>query len=260
MIAWLSQHRSPWIKNIAIGVFRMLYRIKRKDYVSLRSKDFQSFGEFFARPIDPRARPLPQASSVVVSPCDGRLVDHCKIATDATTVIKGVKMQVSELLGEPLHPSFTNGTCTVHYLAPNDYHRVHMPYTGELTDITWIDGQLATVKPGPKVAKTYLRNERVVLHFTTLQGPMVLVFVGARNVGNIVINDIGIIRGQQSPHRWHFDRPKTYQRGEEIGRFLLGSTVIFLWPKTMSRHYRLKTSIYIDQHLKVMSELLAPNI
>jgi phosphatidylserine decarboxylase len=198
---------------------------------------YPTFNAFFTRTLRRNARPLPADDNAVVSPCDGTLSHFGEIRDGTLIQAKGRSFDLQRLLGSSAEDAsmFQNGHYATIYLAPADYHRVHMPATGELTAMTHIPGGLFSVAPHTvrTVPNLFTRNERVATRFSTHHGPMALILVGAIGVGSIETVWHGIItppRGRRVRH-WHYtDRaPVALSRGVEMGRFNMGSTVIALF-------------------------------
>jgi phosphatidylserine decarboxylase len=182
------------------------------------------------------ARPL--ASSTWVCPVDGAISQCGPIDKDQIFQAKGHQYSTRALVGgdESLAAQFQNGQFATLYLSPRDYHRIHMPIAGKLLRMIHVPGDLFSVNPTTArgVPGLFARNERVVCEFETEQGPMVLVLVGATIVGSMAT----VWHGQVNPPRpgmvreWRYDTQDVQlQKGEEMGRFLLGSTVVMLFPQ-----------------------------
>ena len=195
---------------------------------------YKSFNEFFTRPLKEGVRPL--ASSTWVCPVDGAISQCGAIELDQIFQAKGHQYSTRALVGgdAALAAQFQNGQFATLYLSPRDYHRIHMPIAGKLLRMIHVPGDLFSVNPTTArgVPGLFARNERVVCEFETAQGPMVLVLVGATIVGSMAT----VWHGQVNPPRpgivreWHYDTQNVLlQKGEEMGRFLLGSTVVMLF-------------------------------
>lgn len=195
---------------------------------------FGSFNAFFTRALRAGARPLAGDEVTVVSPVDGRLTELGTLHEGQLVQAKGLTYSLAELVGEgPVaNVRFSRGAFATIYLAPSDYHRVHMPLAGRLTAVRYIPGRRFSVNAATTrgVRDLFCRNERVVCWFDTDGGAMVLVLVGALNVSSISLTDRGEIPSG-GPRYWQETPPRSYARGAEIGRFNLGSTVIVLFPE-----------------------------
>lgn len=197
---------------------------------------YASFNDFFTRALQPGARPLADAD--LVCPVDGAISQFGPIQKDQIFQAKGHSYSTTALVGgdSSLAARFDDGYFATLYLSPRDYHRIHMPCAGQLTRMVHVPGDLFSVNPTTArgVPGLFARNERVVCFFDSAHGPFVLVLVGATIVGSMAT----VWHGQVNPPRTgvlrHWDYPAgqvSLQKGEEMGRFLLGSTVAMLFPK-----------------------------
>ena len=197
---------------------------------------YTSFNDFFTRALKPGARPLAQAD--LICPVDGAISQFGPIAKDQVFQAKGHTYSTTALVGGDAAAAarFDNGHFATLYLSPRDYHRIHMPCAGELTRMVHVPGDLFSVNPTTArgVPGLFARNERVVCFFESAQGPFVLVLVGATIVGSMAT----VWHGQVNPPRtgvlrqWDYAKGQvSLQKGEEMGRFLLGSTVVMLFPQ-----------------------------
>ena len=197
---------------------------------------YASFNEFFTRPLKPDARPLADAD--FICPVDGAISQFGAIDRDRIFQAKGHSYSTTALVGddEVLAASFENGSFATLYLSPKDYHRIHMPCAGKLTRMIHVPGDLFSVNPvtARGVPGLFARNERVVCVFETAHGPLVLALVGATIVGSMATVWHGVVNPPR-PGRlreWRYaDRDLRYRQGEEMGRFLLGSTVVMLFQR-----------------------------
>lgn len=198
---------------------------------------YPSFNAFFTRPLRPGARPIAGDEGTPVSPVDGRVSQAGRIEAGRLYQAKGIDYGLVELLGgDPRDAEpFMDGTFATLYLAPGDYHRIHMPLTGQLRRMCHVPGRLWSVAPWTvrSVPGLFARNERVVALFDTDQGPLGLVLVGAINVAAIETVWAGLVtppRGRSVIHTEYGDNGPRIGRGGEMGRFNMGSTVIVLTP------------------------------
>lgn len=231
---WLSENRTPWLKNYLIRYFLNRYDVDMKSAVIENPYDYPSFNSFFTRQLKSEARPIAQDAQQVVSPADGAISQIGKINNQTLLQAKGFDFDLKGLLGgsEKLARLFQDGTFATIYLSPKDYHRVHMPLAGKLRETIFIPGKLFSVnqQTANSVPQLFSRNERLVCIFDTEAGPMAVILVGAMIVGSI--NTV-----------WHAHtttnkiRTESYAgsielaRGDELGHFKLGSTVIVLFGK-----------------------------
>ena len=196
---------------------------------------YASFNDFFTRALAPGARPL--AASPLVCPVDGAISQFGRIERDQIFQAKGHHYSTTALVGgnAALAAPFTGGHFATLYLSPRDYHRIHMPCAGHLQRMIHVPGELFSVNPATArgVPGLFARNERVVCFFDGPVGPFVLVLVGATIVGSMATVWQGVINPPR-PGRvreWLYgDTPVQLAQGEEMGRFLLGSTVVMLFP------------------------------
>lgn len=197
---------------------------------------YASFNEFFTRPLQAGARPL--AAADFICPVDGAISQFGAIEHDQIFQAKGHRYSTTALVGGDgeLAAQFADGSFATLYLSPKDYHRIHMPCDGRLLRMIHVPGDLFSVNPvtARGVPGLFARNERVVCIFDSAQGPFVLVLVGATIVGSMATVWHGVVNpprpGQLRQWRYE-DRQLSFRQGEEMGRFLLGSTVVLLFPK-----------------------------
>jgi phosphatidylserine decarboxylase len=197
---------------------------------------YPTFNEFFSRPLKPGARPLADAD--LISPVDGAISQFGPIRRDQIFQAKGHDYSTTTLVGgdAQLAQRFEDGHFATLYLSPKDYHRIHMPCDGRLTRMIYVPGDLFSVNPATArgVPGLFARNERVVCVFESKQGPFVLTLVGATIVGSMATVWHGVVNPPRSKQvrEWRYDDQQiVLKKGEEMGRFLLGSTVVMLFPK-----------------------------
>lgn len=198
---------------------------------------YQSFNEFFTRPLKDGARPL--AAADFICPVDGAISQFGKIEADQIFQAKGHHYSTTALVGgdAQLAHQFENGHFVTLYLSPKDYHRIHMPCDGRLMRMIYVPGELFSVNPTTArgVPGLFARNERVVCVFESAHGPFVLTLVGATIVGSMATTWQGVVNPPRAGRvrEWHYaDRSISLHQGDEMGRFLLGSTVVLLFPHT----------------------------
>jgi phosphatidylserine decarboxylase len=197
---------------------------------------YHSFNEFFTRALKPGVRPI--AAEPFVCPVDGRISQFGAIEDDQIFQAKGHSFTTTALVGgdRALADLFRHGSFANLYLSPRDYHRIHMPCDGKLTRMIYIPGSLFSVNPTTArgIPGLFARNERVVCVFDTAYGPFVMTLVGATIVGSMATVWHGVVNPPRQPNicDWTYgDRDIVLKKGEELGRFLLGSTVVMLFPK-----------------------------
>ncbi|CAN5311250.1 archaetidylserine decarboxylase [soil metagenome] len=196
---------------------------------------YDSFNAFFTRPLKPGARPL--AAADFVCPVDGAISQFGAIDDDRIVQAKGHRFTTTQLVGgdAALAARFRHGSFANLYLSPRDYHRLHMPCDGTLTRMIYVPGALFSVNPvtARGVPNLFARNERVVCVFESPQyGPFVMVLVGATIVGSMATVWHGVVNPRRTGKlgEWRYaDREVVLEKGEEMGRFLLGSTIVLLF-------------------------------
>ncbi|HNJ76986.1 MAG TPA: archaetidylserine decarboxylase [Azospira sp.] len=197
---------------------------------------YKTFNDFFTRPLKAGARPLAEAD--FLCPVDGAISQFGAIERDQIFQAKGHRYSTTALVGgdRELATRFENGSFATLYLSPRDYHRIHMPCDGRLTRMIYVPGALFSVNPTTArgVPGLFARNERVVCVFETAQGPFVLTLVGATIVGSMATVWHGVVNPPRPGvlREWRYDDQNVVlKKGDEMGRFLLGSTVVMLFPK-----------------------------
>ncbi|WP_219135495.1 archaetidylserine decarboxylase [Janthinobacterium sp. UMAB-60] len=197
---------------------------------------YASFNDFFTRALRPDARPLAKAD--YVCPVDGRISQFGSIDKDQIFQAKGHNFSTTALVGgdAALAAQFEHGSFANLYLSPRDYHRIHMPCDGRLTRMIYVPGELFSVNPTTArgIPGLFARNERVVCVFDTANGPFVMTLVGATIVGSMATVWHGVVNPPRTGEirDWSYANDNVVlKQGEELGRFLLGSTVVMLFPK-----------------------------
>jgi phosphatidylserine decarboxylase len=201
---------------------------------------YASFNEFFTRPLREGARPL--AAADFICPVDGAISQFGAIERDQIFQAKGHRYSTAALVGgnRELAAQFEDGSFATLYLSPRDYHRIHMPCDGRLVRMIHVPGALFSVNPTTArgVPGLFARNERVVCVFDSPHGPFVLALVGATIVGSMATVWHGVVNPPRPGHlrEWDYaDQQIAFRQGDEMGRFLLGSTVVMLFPKGVIR-------------------------
>ena len=235
----LTRLRTPWLKDRLIRWFIQHYQVRLAEAQEPDPRAYPDFNAFFTRALRPGARPIAPGDRVVCCPVDGAISQIGKATADTLLQAKGRNFSLTALLGgdpERAKP-FQNGGFATLYLSPRDYHRIHMPLTGQLREMAHIPGKLFSVSPltTQLVPELFARNERVVTRFDTALGPMALVLVGAINVASIETVWAGVITPPLGTAIRCWDYPAVGQgavrldKGAELGRFNMGSTVIVLF-------------------------------
>ena len=235
---FLAGLRHPeWLKNWLIRQFIQHFDVDMSEAVEPDYTRYACFNEFFTRPLRDGARPL--AAADILCPADGAISQSGEIANGLLFQAKGRYFSAEDLLGgdEARAAQFQGGQFATIYLSPKDYHRVHMPVAGRLTGTCYIPGDLFSVNAvtADNVDRLFARNERLVCYFDTAQGPMAMILVGAMIVAGIET----VWSGQVAPPPKravsvdYEDLPQAVElaKGDEMGRFMLGSTVILLFPE-----------------------------
>jgi len=238
----LSRIETPWFKNAFIRNFMKGFNISLDEYLVQDVAQFKSFNDFFTRALKPGARPVDAAAEAFVSPVDGTISQFGDIHSGELIQAKGHTYSAQTLLAGRADwaAEFAGGQFITIYLAPYNYHRIHMPLTGTLREWAYVPGRLfsvnhATARALPGV---FAKNERVVALFDTDIGPVAMVLVGALFVGSmetVWAGEISPPHVRQGPPRIETaDGTVTLEKGAEMGRFNMGSTVILLTKNTLA--------------------------
>jgi phosphatidylserine decarboxylase len=238
-----SQARGSTTTSV-IRWFVKKYQVNMAEALNPDISSYATFNDFFTRALKPNARPLTKSS--LICPVDGAISQFGAIENDNIFQAKGHSYSTTALVGGDgtLAAQFQNGSFATLYLSPKDYHRIHMPCDGVLKRMIYVPGDLFSVNPTTArgVPGLFARNERVVCVFDTDAGSFVLVLVGATIVGSMAT----VWHGQVNPPRqaggrgeireWRYDdQAVSLKQGDEMGRFMLGSTVVMLFPERLAR-------------------------
>jgi phosphatidylserine decarboxylase len=255
-MGWLAQIRTPWIKNWMIHRFIRIYQVDMSAAIIENPESYPDFNHFFIRELKPSLRPIATDENGIISPVDGSIAQIGKVSKNQLLQAKGFYFDLETLLGgdSALAQLFYDGSFTTIYLAPRDYHRVHMPLTGKLVKSIYLPGKLFSVNKMTSeiIPELYARNERLVTLFDTTAGPMAVILVGAMIVGNI--QTVWMNKPVRS-NKPEITLPSTeihLQKGAELGHFTLGSTVIVLFGKnktTWSNEIHAESIVKIGQLL-----------
>ncbi|MDP2826399.1 MAG: archaetidylserine decarboxylase [Sulfuritalea sp.] len=228
--------RAGGLTSAAIRWFVGRYGVNMTEAANPDIASYASFNEFFTRPLKAGARPLAEAD--FICPVDGAISQFGAIERDRIFQAKGHGYSTTALVGgdAALAAQFEDGSFATLYLSPKDYHRIHMPCEGRLLRMIHVPGDLFSVNPVTVqgVPGLFARNERVVCVFDSAHGPLVLVLVGATIVGSMATVWHGVVNSPRPGHlrEWRYDdKELRYRQGDEMGRFLLGSTVVMLFPE-----------------------------
>ena len=233
---WVAGHERGWVTTEIIRRFVRKYSVNMDEALDSNIGSYASFNDFFTRALKPGARPLAKAD--LICPVDGAISQFGPISGDQIFQAKGHRYSTTALVGgdAALAAQFENGSFATLYLSPKDYHRIHMPCDGRLMQMVYVPGDLFSVNPTTAcgVPGLFARNERVVCVFESVRGLFVLVLVGATIVGSMATVWHGVVNPPRLPNvkTWHYDKQVEFKQGDEMGRFLLGSTVVMLFPKT----------------------------
>ncbi len=240
-IHWLSRQETPWIKNALIGGFLRLYAVDMTEAAEADHASYSSFNAFFTRRLRDDARPQDPDPSVIVCPADGRIQAAGRIDGEQLMQAKGVHYSLPELLGDAdSSETYFGGSFLTVYLAPHNYHRVHAPLAGKVMSMRYSPGKRWAVNKTSAAALPglFVLNERISCQITASWGQFALVMVGALNVASISTVWAGEVlplkprRGRS--WRYHGMAATALARGDEMGHFNLGSTVILLLPPRMA--------------------------
>lgn len=236
LVGMVAQCEWPVIKNTFIDWFIERYHVSLHEAVVQDPHAFNCFNDFFTRALQTEARVVDSGAHQLVSPADGQLSEYGAIQADHLCQAKGRDYSLQQLLAGDgaMIDAFRDGHYATVYLAPSDYHRVHMPFAGRLLKMTHVPGQLFSVsqQTAYDIPHVFARNERVICYFQTAFGPMAVILIGAMIVASIST----VWHGQVTPQlnqvqSWDYATPIELPKGAEMGRFSLGSTVIVLMPK-----------------------------
>ncbi|HSM99502.1 MAG TPA: archaetidylserine decarboxylase [Rudaea sp.] len=236
LVYWATRWRwAPW-KNFLIGRVVKAYRVDMSQADQSDPFAYPSFNAFFTRALKPDSRPMPADAQAIACPADGRISQFGAIRDGRIFQAKGRDFSTAELLGdEATAAPYKNGRFITIYLSPRDYHRVHAPLAGRLRETLHIPGRLFSVAPFAveAVPRLFARNERLVCHFDGAHGPFVVVMVGAMLVSGVETVWDGV---EIPPYASRIIRKDwrgqgiRLDRGDELGRFNMGSTVVVLLP------------------------------
>lgn len=234
----LAECRTPWLKNSLIKAFATHFMVNMQEAERENLKDYENFNDFFTRSLKPGARTLCEGADTIASPADGAISEIGNIELGSVLQAKGQSYSLMSLLGN--NPELTNqlmgGKFATIYLSPRDYHRVHMPCAGKLVRTTYVPGALFSVNQttANHVPGLFARNERLVCEFENEQGTFVVILVGAMIVAGIETvwaGEVAPVKPRLHSQDYQLQNDILLQKGDEIGRFKLGSTAIVLFPE-----------------------------
>ena len=243
LVGKFAASESGWLTTKAIRYFIKAYNINMAEANLKNASDFKTFTDFFTRELEDGARPIDDDPSTLCYPVDGAISQQGAIRQGKLIQAKGFDYSLETLLGGDIDTAapFQDGEFSCIYLAPKDYHRIHMPMTGTLREMIYVPGDLFSVNPltANNVPNLFARNERVVTIFDTAQGAMAMVLVGATIVASIETVWAGTITppAGKDIFRWKYPATGidsiTLEKGAEMGRFKLGSTVVSTFAPNM---------------------------
>ncbi|WP_198672725.1 archaetidylserine decarboxylase [Photorhabdus sp. CRCIA-P01] len=240
LAGWFANKKAGWLTQLAIKTFARIYKVDMNEAKPSEFSAYSTFNEFFIRPLKDDIRPVVSNEHQLALPADGTISQLGNIRTYQILQAKGHHYTLEALLAgnHQLAEIFRDGQFVTTYLSPKDYHRVHMPCDGLLKEMIYVPGDLFSVNPltAANVPNLFARNERVLCLFETQFGPMIQILVGATIVGSIEMAWCGTVTPPREGiiKRWTYPEAATtgaisFKKGEEMGRFKLGSTVINLF-------------------------------
>lgn len=266
LIGSIINSRQEKFKNYLIDSFIKRYNVDMRDAIETNPHSYPDFNSFFTRKLRPETRPIIGGENTIACPADGLISEFGTINESMILQAKNHQYTVADLLGGTKGDeaaAFINGQFATFYLAPKDYHRVHIPITGKLRKMIYVPGKLFSVNlcTANNVPNLFARNERVICLFDTKVGPMAVILVGAMIVASIYTVWAGAItpsknREIQARDYSGNDAPIIIERGAELGHFQLGSTVIVLfgprsikWIDTLQKNQSVKMGELIGEKI-----------
>ncbi len=228
LVGFLADSRVPWFKNFCIDTFIEVYKVDMQESARKKAADFVNFNDFFTRELSADARTI---NGNISCPADGTVSAVGKIEHNQIFQAKELAYSLEKLLALSNVTSFTDGSFITIYLAPNNYHRVHFPTDASLQSSRYVPGKLFSVNPVTtnNVPDLFADNERLICDTTTTEGPVSIIMIGAMIVAGIKTTWRARAYPAAKFHSETFDIPRQYQKGDELGQFHLGSTVILLF-------------------------------
>jgi len=235
------------IKNLLIQAFMNNYEIEIDDYPRKSHKEYKHFNDFFTREIDPNKRPIDNNDNSLISPVDGKIVEFGKIEEGRLIQIKGMDYKLFGLLdeNEMLTQNYENGSYISIYLAPYNYHRVHAPMKGMLKQANMVPGEINRVDLNAlsNIENLYIKNQRLITEISGSSFDCIMIMVAARNVASMTYREVN----------------QNYRKGDEIGRFNLGSTVVLLLPNDVqtewSHHISEENNVKMGEKIADLSKI-----
>ncbi len=235
LMYYLMRIRNKSIKNFTLNRMIKAFDINLEEAASKDYDDYEHFNAFFTRALKPGVRPIDPAADSLVSPVDGVVSQLGVIDRDQIFQAKGHHYSIQDLLASPMDSDYLDGNFITIYLSPKDYHRLHAPMDCEIKTMRHVPGRLFSVADWTtqKIPRLFARNERLINHLHTEVGNVAYIYVGAILVSSIETISNGVITPPYAKQINDLmpDGQSSYQKGEEMGRFNMGSTVILLFPK-----------------------------
>ena len=237
----LMRCKVTWVKNMLIRLISRIAGINYDEALSPDPADYASFNAWFTRALKPGARTFDTDPVAFLSPCDGRISETGSLHENRILQAKGKDYSVQDLLAnDPVCSQLADGYFSTIYLSPKDYHRIHMPLTGRLQRMIHVPGRLFSVAPYTvrQVPGLFARNERVIAIFDTDAGPLVMVLVGAMLVSStetVWAGEVTPTKNKEVTVKDYSNENISLAKGDEMGRFNMGSTVILLMPSKTIR-------------------------
>ena len=263
LAGWFAQQKWGAVTHFVIKIFAKKYNVDMSEAKKENFSDYESFNQFFIRELKDDARKINENPTALCLPADGRVSQIGHIDDDRLLQAKGHFFSLSDLLAgdEELVNTFKNGEFATIYLSPRDYHRVHMPCDATLRKMIYVPGDLFSVNPflAEHVPNLFARNERVICVFDTAFGPMVQILVGATITASMSTVWAGVINpprtGEVKVWTYQGDNAIQLTKGQEMGAFQLGSTVINLFPAnsvTLAEHLEVDVPVRMGEILAIM--------
>jgi phosphatidylserine decarboxylase len=235
----VARSEAPWVRNTFLRIFLSGYTLNMAEAVQPDPFSYRSFNDFFTRALRPDARPIDADNDVIVSPVDGTVSQCGQLEDNLLLQAKGQRYSLQDLLAGDAEAVevYRGGSFACIYLAPYNYHRIHMPYAGTARGNLYVPGDLFSVNATTvgAVPRVFARNERLICDFATPLGRMAVILVGALFVGSIETVHCGEVnpppRGRKTPVRIATGAGRQFAKGEELGRFNMGSTVVLLFER-----------------------------
>ena len=263
LAGWFAQQKWGAVTHFVIKVFAKKYNVDMSEAKKENFSDYESFNQFFIRELKDDARKINENPTALCLPADGRVSQIGHIDDERLLQAKGHFFSLSDLLAgdEELVHTFKNGEFATIYLSPRDYHRVHMPCDATLRKMIYVPGDLFSVNPflAEHVPNLFARNERVICVFDTAFGPMVQILVGATITASMSTVWAGVINpprtGEIKVWTYQGDNAIKLTKGQEMGAFQLGSTVINLFQAnsvTLAEHLEVDVPVRMGKILATM--------